>query len=132
MALFPHMKANESAIWSRFLDRCPWPKPRIVYDLRLGEGVPVGADVPDWVRRMTWALSTKRVDALVETPTFFALVEVKERGGLSAVGQLLGYGFLFARQYRPVKKLRLVLVCERLAPDVDPVLKELGIETYVV
>ena len=132
LAKYPHMKADETAVWERFLNRMPWSVENIMYDVRLGEGAAVSEGVPDWVKHMAWALSTKRVDVIVETPLEFIIIEVKRRGALSAIGQLLGYLVLFNRQYRPQKRVRLALICERIAPDMEPVLLEYGIETYLV
>jgi len=131
-AKYAHMQSDEADVWERFLLRMPWRATRIVYDVRLGEGARVDAGVPEWVKRMAWALSTKRVDVLVETATEFIIVEVKGRGALSAVGQLLGYLVLFNQQYSPQKRVRLALVCGNIAPDMGPILTEYGIETYVV
>lgn len=131
-AKYPHMKQHEGEIWERFLKRIPWTPVTIKYDVRLGEGVPVAPETPEWVARMAWALSTKRVDVMVETRNEWIIVEVKQRAGLSAVGQLLGYLSLFVRQFRPAKSIRMVLVCERVAPDMGPILSEYGIETYLV
>ena len=132
MARYPHMKEYEGLVWERFLARMPWEVVRMAYDVRLGEGARVAEGVPDWVRRMAWALSTKRVDVLVETPREFIIVEVKARAALSAVGQLLGYLVLFQQQYRPEKRVRLAIVCEHVAPDMGPIVNEYGIEIHVV
>jgi hypothetical protein len=132
LAKYPHMKADEASVWDRFLSKMPWKAVNILYDVRLGEGAVIAEGVPDWVKSMAWALSTKRVDAIVETSMEFILVEVKDRGALSAVGQLLGYLVLFNKQYRPQKRVRLALVCAYIAPDMGPVLQEYGIETYLV
>lgn len=132
LAKYPHMKKDEAATWDRFLARMPWQVENIMYDVRLGEGARVSEGVPEWVKHMAWALSTKRVDAIVETLLEFIIVEVKPRGALSAVGQLLGYLVLFNKQYRPQKRVRLALVCERIAPDMAPILLEYGIETFLV
>ena len=129
---YAHMKVDEAAIWERFLVQLPWRTVAIEYDLRLGDGVSMPLDAPEWVRKMAWSLSTKRVDVMIETRNEFVIVEVKGRAGLSAVGQLLGYLSLFTRQYKPQKRVKLVLVCEEIAPDVAPVLREYGIETYLV
>lgn len=132
LAKYPHMKSDEAAVWDRFLAKIPFKVVNVLYDVRLGEGTVVAEGVPEWVKSMAWALSTKRVDAIVETPLEFILVEVKDRGALSAVGQLLGYLVLFNKQYRPQKRVRLALVCAAIAPDMAPILKEYGIETYLV
>jgi len=131
-AKYPHMKVDEAAVWERFLSKSPFKIVTVLYDVRLGEGTVVAEGVPAWVKSMAWSLSTKRVDAIIETAMEFILIEVKSRGALSAVGQLLGYLVLFNRQYRPQKRVRLALVCAVIAPDMEPVLQEYGIETYIV
>lgn len=132
MAKYPHMKPKETMIWDRFLARLPWEAVDIRYDLRVGEGARPAAGSPDWVNRMVYALSTKRIDAVVETRDEIIIVEVKERAALSATGQLLGYLALFVRQERPQKPVRLVCVAERVAPDMEIIFGEYGIETYLV
>ena len=132
VAKYPHMKADEQAIWERFLVQLPWRAERIAYDVRLGDGVELPPETQEWVRKMAWSLSTKRVDAMVETRSEFVIIEVKGRAGLGAVGQLLGYLHLFVKQYRPQKRVKLALVCTELAPDLATVLVEYGIETYLV
>jgi len=131
-AKYPHMKPGEVELWDKFLERMPWTARRIAYDVRLGEGATLPEETPDWVKRMAWAVSTKRVDAIVETPDALYIVEVKERASLSAIGQLLGYLVLYVKQFRPASMMRLALVCRHLAPDMGPILAEYGIETYIV
>jgi len=132
VARFTHMKESEAQVWERFLANLPWRAVAVRYDVRLGEGATLPADVPQWVRDMAWALSAKRVDAVVETADHVYLIEVKSRASLSAVGQLLGYELLYRRQYGSAKGITLVLVCESIAPDVEPVLERYGIELHVV
>ena len=131
-ARYPHMKPGEAAIWERFLRRLPWRAKSIRYDVRLGQGVALPTDTEAWVSKMVWALSTKRVDVLVETRREVVIVEVKERAAMSAVGQLLGYLVLFRAQFPTKKVVKLAVVCERIAPDMGIVFREYGIEAYVV
>ena len=131
-AKYPHMKKEEVRIWEKFLPRLPWRASSISYDVRLGEGATLPPENPDWVKRMAFALSTKRVDVIVETSGEVIIVEIKERCALSAVGQLLGYLALYVKQFRPSKRIRLAVVCERVAPDMGVILAEYGIETYIV
>ena len=132
MATYPHMKAGEAAVWERFLRALPFAATSIDYDVRLGEGAQLPPDVPEWVRNMAWALSTKRVDAVVHTPTAVVLVEVKARASLSAVGQLLSYEVLYRQQFHPTKAMRRLIVAESIAPDMAPVLQTYGIELALV
>ena len=132
MATYPHMKAGEAEIWDRFRASLPWKAERIEYDVRLGEGAKLPEDVPAWVRAMAWSLSTKRVDAVVESADAIYLCEVKDRASLSAVGQLIGYATLYRMQFAPVKPLRMVCVCREVAPDMAPIFETQGIQVFVV
>ena len=129
---YPHMKLKEADIWDRFLSHLPWEALRITYDLRLGQGAVIPPDQPDWVARMVWALSTKRVDVVVETRDTIWLVEVKERAGLSAVGQLMGYAALYRNQLSPRKPLMLACICRRIAPDMHEIFARYQIRSFVV
>lgn len=129
---YPHMKKHEAEIWDRFMSAMPWRPVTILYDVRLGKGAPLNAEDPDWVRRMVWSLSTKRVDAIVETRRDIYICEIKARAGLSALGQLLGYESLYMEQFRPRKRVHLVLICTAVEEDMATPLGQYGIQTFVV
>jgi len=126
------MRESEAAVWERFLRQLPWPALDIEYDVRLGEGTVLPPETPEWVQRMAYQLSTKRVDAVVTTSERIYLVEVKDRISFSALGQLLGYRSLFMAERRPTRTVSMVVVGEILAPDVAGVLSEHGIEVFLV
>lgn len=131
-AKYPHMKPEEVALWERFLLRLPWDALSIEYDVRVGEGSKPPPNAQPWMRKMVHDLSTKRIDAVIETADEIILVELKERASLSAVGQLLSYLSLFTRQRNPRKPVRLVCVADRVAPDMAPIFADYGIQTFIV
>jgi len=81
---------------------------------------------------MAYSLSTKRVDAVVETRHEVYICEVKQRAGMSALGQLLGYEALYVSQFKPRRSVVLVLICEVVEPDMESVYTQYGIQTYLV
>jgi len=129
---YPHMLPAEREIWHRFIRTREAEFLSLTYDLHLGEGIPPPPDASEQVRKVIEATSKKRVDAIGETDRDIWIFEVKERGGMSALGQLLTYRYLYMKEYRPTKPVRLALVCSRLEPDVSSVLQAQGIEIYVV
>ena len=132
VAKYAHMKEYEAQIWDRFLRVMPWSPVRVTYDLRLGVGTVLPPETPEWVRRMAYSLSTKRVDAVVETRHEVYICEVKQRAGMSALGQLLGYEALYVSQFKPRRSVVLVLICEVVEPDMESVYGQYGIQTYLV
>jgi len=129
---YPHMLPDEAAIWHRFYVPRARQFLRVDYDIHVGEGVLPPSGLPDWIRAVVEATSKKRIDAVAESSREIWIIEVKPRGGMSAVGQLLAYEILYQGQFKPVKPLKKVLVAERMAPDLDLVFAQYDIEVYLV
>ncbi len=131
-AKYPHMMPREIPIWERFLAKYGDKFLGFEYDVHLGKGIARDPSWPDWLWKVVQATSRKRADAVGETDREIWIFEVKPRVGFSAVGQLLGYGVLLLEEWRPRKPIRLAAVCERTAPDIEPILREFGIELFIV
>jgi len=129
---FVHMGPFERQIWQRFLDRYGPLEGEVRYDVHLGRGVEPQPDWPEWLKAVVAATSRKRVDAVQETRWEITIYEVKRRASLSALGQLLGYEQLLWEQERPSKPIRLVCVCEEVAPDVEGAFARHGVEIITV
>jgi len=102
-----------------------WNKFRTHYD-RIGFNVPI---LRDNTGRADQYLPAQdkfqknrnfRIDAVAGFMDECELIEVKETGNMTAIGQLLTYQMLFLETYWGYKKLHLRLVCLKLP---DPVLR---------
>ena len=129
---YPHLMPYEIPIWERFLSSPPFSLWRIEYDVHLGEGAVIDPNWPAWLVKVVRSTSKKRADVVVETDNELWILEIKVRAGFSCLGQLLGYGVLLLSEWAPTKPLRLGVVCERVAADIEPVLAEFGIDVFVV
>jgi len=129
---YEHMLPDERAIWHRFIIPREAQFIRIIYDLHLGDGTIPPAGASEQIKKVIEATSKKRVDAIGETQKDITIFEVKQRGGMSALGQLLNYKQLYLKEYNPRKPVRLAVVCERLEPDILITLRSYGIEIYIV
>ncbi|MBA7620828.1 hypothetical protein ES703_28183 [subsurface metagenome] len=122
------MGAIESIVWDTW-----WHQNRNNYE-RFGQNVPVWVDgVPEESR--TGALDAKldlfgcyRVDAIAGVDGNVEIIEVKETGNLTAIGQLIVYRMLYLRTYWGFSTLTLRLVCLRAPPAIQFACRELGIE----
>lgn len=103
--------------WDAFLSLYGMPEGAVSYDVHLGEGAPINPDWPAWMAGMVRALSTHRVDVVIERPDEVVIVEVKGIAGMSAVGQLVGYEALWIKERGTDRPVRLLLVCERAEAD---------------
>lgn len=131
-AKYPHMTPAEVRRWDRFIAKHGLPEGKISYNEHLGEGAPIALDWPMWMAVMVKALSTHRVDVVVERPNEVLLIEVKGIAGMGAVGQLLGYEALWLRERGIDRPVRLLLVCERVEADMQHVFDHYEIEVVVL
>ncbi len=129
---YEHMLPDERDIWHRFIVPRESQYIKVIYDLHLGDGAIPPPGASEQVKKVIEATSKKRVDAIGETPAEIIIYEVKQRAGMSALGQLLNYRQLYLKEYNPKKPVRLAVVCERLEPDIIPTLKSYGIEIFIV
>lgn len=120
-AKYPHMLPAEVRRWDTFLDRFGMPEGAVSYDVHLGKGAPIDPSWPEWMAIMVRALSTHRVDVVVERPDEVVIIEVKGVAGMGAVGQLLGYEALWMQERGLGRPVRLLLVCERVEADMKSV-----------
>jgi hypothetical protein len=130
---YNHMKAGEIEIWDRFLALAPlgqgwdWH-----YDVKVGDGVHLGDYEQAWVKDMAKALTQRRIDALGTRGNQLAIVEVKERAGLGAVGQLLGYRRLLLGDRPDASNALLLVVASIKGNDILKTYKENGIILVLV
>lgn len=118
----------ESLVWDEFV----WQFGQH-YD-RIGENVPVWLDPPEKQdvlkpsKRRLVDPPSYRVDAVAGKDGIVELIEVKETGNMTAIGQLLTYRMLFNRTYWGYTELTVRLVCRRAPPPIRFACEMLGID----
>jgi hypothetical protein len=127
----PHMLRPDIPVWYKFLDKWGPHFKTLYYDVLLG-GPTLSPDQdkdPYW--RMWRANTSKRADAIAELENEVWIIEVSERPGLRAVGQLLVYVNLWLEDPK-INKLEIpVLVCHYVDTDLIASAAKYGIRTYV-
>src|SRR5512138_974790 len=122
--LYPHLLPEDIVLWERFLSLHGPEFSHFEYDVRVGQGRPIGDSYPDNIRQMAIDLSQRRIDAVGYTSTELYIIEVTVSAGLKAVGQLITYPILYTETFRPSRPLHPLLVTEALQPDVLPALEK--------
>ena len=99
----------------------------------------VGVNVPVWLNpprndegasqddRERMVRPDYRVDAIATWNKTVAVIEVKETGNMTAIGQLMVYEMLFARTYYGFDEIRKVLVCLHAPEAIKWACEKLGI-----
>lgn len=119
---FPAMLPAEVAVFRGWLKIHEAEYSRFDYNVRIGPGFDPGDTVPADVRSQAILNTQKRIDAVAwkgNTPT---IIEVKDRAGLSAIGQILGYEVLWRLDNPGGPPPSILLVARVLGVAVEPVL----------
>jgi len=114
-------------VWDLFLNRNPNLFERIYYDVRLGGVYPGPEYGEEKMRRMFWQNTAKRIDALGEFKDEIWIIEVADRPGLRAVGQLQTYMALWFEDQKILKPAKPVLVCRSIDSDLERSLAFYGV-----
>ncbi|MGH9402857.1 MAG: hypothetical protein ACRD2P_12205 [Terriglobia bacterium] len=124
---FPGMLPREILIFKNWLAMHETEYDKFDYNVRIGAGVDPGAVWPDYVRQQAIANSQLRIDAIAwkaEQPT---IIEVKDRAGASAIGQIVTYEAVWLKDNAGSPAPKLLLVTNRLQHNTLPVLLKAGI-----
>lgn len=126
------MAGQDVAVWVDYqaanADGWDW----VEYDVRCGTVQECPPSLERAMRRMVESLSAKRVDAVVGVGEVVQVVEVKERGGMSALGQVLTYRECLLEEGRFGARLEAVIVCRRADVDVGRAAPLFGVRVVEV
>jgi len=128
----PHMLQTDVPVWYRFLASWGHLFTNLYYDCLLGGPhlAPHQVDDPYW--KMWRANTSKRADAIAELEEEVWIIEVSQRPGLRAVGQLMVYLSLWVEDPKIEKPEKSVLICEHVDTDLIASAARYGIRTEVM
>jgi len=131
MVHYPHMLAEDTAVWTRFLKSGKIVIDEVWYDLRVGQPVAVRQGASDMEQKIANGLTRKRIDAVCRVAGGYMVVEVKPYANMVALGQALTYSRLFRQEYEPVGGVLPVIVCDGVDQDLIDEFDELGVLVLV-
>ena len=129
---YPHMVKQEIAIWKRFIKAYGDQFMSYKYDIHVGKGLD---HLPGYTRKeqeMAIRLTQKRIDVVAVSEHKVYIIEIKERAGMSAIGQLITYKILFEKRYGEGIIKGLIIVAEGMEPDMLEVYKLMNIKLIIV
>lgn len=129
---YPNMAKRDAEVWARFLTLYSDRFEGFAYDVALG-GVryDIPGEAPDDLRAYQYKTAL-RLDAVAFAPGAATIIEVKPEAHVSALGAVVGYTLVAAREGVFDRPLRGAIVCEYIQPDVDWCCQQLGVGVYVV
>lgn len=129
---YPHMFPLDQEVWERFLAKYGSMYIGFQYDITVGITSSEYGKLADPYKKDAAILSKLRIDAVGESPSNMDIIEVKPRGNMAGIGQLLTYKQHYIDEYKPVKPIRMVLVCADIDPNIIPLAEQNGIVYIVV
>lgn len=124
---YPHMLAEDIAVWTKFLKTDAHRIKECWYDVRVGQAVLLGVGASDIEQRIAGGLTRKRIDVIALVEGGYWVVEVKPYVNMYALGQILTYVRLFAAEFDIPGELTPVLVCDAYDEDLLDEFEEFGI-----
>lgn len=127
MSHYPHMMPEDTAVWTKFLQRGLVQFSKVWYDVRIGSMVFSGPDMTEMLTKISAGLTRKRIDVVAEVDGNTWVIEIKPYANMYAVGQVLTYVRLFEQEYEYSGVLSAVIICADFDVDLVEEFEEFGI-----
>lgn len=124
---YPHLLAEDTEVWTKFLKTDAHRIQECWYDVRIGQSVLLGVGASDMERKVALGLTRKRIDVVCKVEGGVWIVEIKPYANMYAVGQIITYVRLFAAEFKVEGELTPVLVCDSYDEDLVDEFEEFGI-----
>lgn len=129
--LYPHLLLQDIEVWEAHLAAHHGYYHTIKYDVKVGQGRDPGPEYTEQMRQIGLGLSQRRIDAVGYTDDHIDIIEITNRAGLKALGQMTGYPILYSLTYKPTLPIRQVLVAAELGTDMADIYKQANITVYL-
>lgn len=122
-----HLSPDDLAVWREFLATNPCAFRVQAYQVKVG-GPTLEQLALQAADGAAWRyLMMKRIDVVAHMRHRLCVIEVKPYGNLAAMGQALGYAWLYNKEMKPKEPVAPWVVCGRLEPDVIPIYADVGV-----
>jgi hypothetical protein len=126
------MLDQDAPTWYAFIDKYYRQFIGFYYNVRVGGPDMSKIDANEAMKKMWYAVTAKRIDAIGEKLDGIWIIEVSTSPYLRAVGQCLSYKFLWELDPKIKKPAKMVLVCQAIDNDLRQVLSHYGVKIIVV
>ena len=128
---YPHLGPEDTAIWSRFIEKNPNHYKSVDYDVKVGEGRDYSSLPEDQYSEDLKYLSKKRIDVVAFVNGEIHVIELRPSAGLSAIGQALGLADLYRVIAPADKRVVPVVITDKILPDMEVLCVKMGVWLFV-
>lgn len=129
---YPHLKPRDITIWERFILKYPDAYEFVQYDLHIGDPPLFNTLWSDGFDAHQDALYRLKIDVVGHVGDEIHIIELKPLASTGAIGQVNSYADIYARDFRPTKKLKKQLITDVEKPNIRYLCKINDIELIIV
>jgi len=129
---YPHMLQEDIIIWKRFVVVGDYLPDVVWYDVRCGSFVKLNNESPDWMAKMAFRLTRKRIDVVGRVGRDYWIIELKPRATYDCFGQVIFYADQFRKDYAPIGEVVPVIITDFVDQDILPLCNEVGVLVFEV
>jgi len=127
MPKYPHMMREDTEVWTKFLESDFIKMKGVWYDVKVGSSVLRNMDHTSLESRIADGLTRKRIDVVAAVGGGLWIIEVKPRANMYAIGQVVTYARLFAKEYSSPGEIVPVIICDSFDEDLLDEYDEFGV-----
>jgi hypothetical protein len=128
---YPGLNSSSVDLWRKFLRYYEDAFESYAYNVHVGEGIQAPAYLTDAEKALWKQLTQKRIDVVAERFRETWIIEIVERPGLAAVGQLMGYVHLGQKYLQTRETVRAGLICARLGHDMAEIFRAQAVPVFL-
>ncbi len=117
MPSYPHLLADDTDVWTKYLDSPITEIKRVWYDLHVGTPVKLAPGADEMDRKIADGVTKKRIDVVASVGGGYWVIELKRVGNMTALGQALVYSRLFRIEFNIFEEVWPVVICDELDLD---------------
>ncbi len=117
MPSYPHLLADDTDVWTKYLKSPITDIKKVWYDLHVGDPVFWRSGATEMDKRIAAGLTKKRIDVVASVGGGYWVIELKRVGNMVALGQALAYARLFREEFNIYAEVWPVVICDDLDLD---------------
>lgn len=129
---FPQLSLEDRVIWGRWLTAHGADLDWYAYDVPIGGVDCDQQDAPEPIRRAWRYCTAKRIDVLGWHQGAATIFEVRYQAGVSALGALLTYSYLYREHNPHQRRPTLKLLSDTMSPDTIRAAQHYGITVHLL
>jgi len=129
---YPHLRAEETLIWNRFIDKYPDYFQKVAYDVTIGTPSMPPGELEENYKRMWEYLTKKKIDVVGVSMDKAYVIEIEPNADIRTIGEVISKRDLFREEYPGFREYFPMIVTDFEKPDMRKLCGQYKIIYFVV